>query len=211
VLLPFLANPLVANAQSSGAQFSSSSPLFNTEAVMAANRQQTQKMVTTSNFRSPPEYFYRLDTVDSLLEDSSQSDRFSDYKLFSYLRSVQDFVDLSYFDDFDEDGAAEKMFVYQVGRALSDAAKRSIFSDVYNSVEEGFSEVKRRTTVHVVESSSGSYGLEQGESESEPFMKFRLHLSARNGLEPRIHLPNGWILRFNPLDEETRFEYSMSF
>lgn len=156
---------------------------------------------------------FRDETVETMIwSDKREANMFSDYKAMSAIMQFRE-TEGQRGENFDEDwteSIAERMFWIKSAKALEQGIENSTLKETYRALAEGVRKFGDFTTVEVVSRSDG-LGVKQGSKNSERLIQFKLNVSARNGLEPRLKLNDFFSVRYDPLHQDTILEYERNF
>lgn len=205
----------------SAQQLSSKSSLINQQAASRVEQlfsgrrrsEQTQRVVSRYSGRSEDlVHKLNLDSVDSILmKNRRETDLFSTYRGMAYLSYVRDVVNVEELLEFDSSAAAQKVLLYEGLRLSNEHIFKPLIGHWYDEIVAKLRLVRDYTTVGVVQDDSGDIGVKRGLSEDEPLVEFRMHASARYGLEPRLRFDENLMLRYRPLEQETMLEFTVDF
>ncbi len=151
-----------------------------------------------------------LETAQDLIDDPIGGDMFSRYRpplsllYFSNVTNIDDYF------EWENRSAAERMFAYQSFSALSKVVSESALKPLYERALHGFKWFRNYTSVKFNRSESGNLDLAEPTYE-EPIMELKLHISANNGVEPRLEIGDNLMVRHNIFDQETLFEFRTNF
>ena len=155
---------------------------------------------------------FQVDTAESvLLNNKRSSDFFANYKAAAYLTYVRGVVDVGEILAYEEEDAAKHVVILESLRFTNDHVVQPLMGDFYNTVIEQLRSIRDKTTLSVVKSGSGDIDLSHGSSPTKALLQFRIHASARNGIEPRFTFGDSLKLRLQPLEKKMLFELSFTF
>lgn len=176
------------------------------------NREVRSKILAGTHNDSRLVHDLKLDTVEDIVWSSrKQEEFFIEYRGLSYFVDVRDVVDLGEINELGTSSFAEKLFFFQTAKTLARFVVESPLEPLYRRVAKEFKRIKNYTTVRVVQGGKGDLGVRHGSVEGERLLEFKLHASARNGVEPRLRMGDHLLLRYNPLREDTLLEYRHNF
>ena len=209
---------VVPNAHAQSAPRSS---IFNSralhKAVTSKHSKNSQKRSFTQNsassFSSTGEAF-QLDTVDDILLSSDRRHRLlSEYRGLMYLRYLDDGLGNRVTDYWDYDGLAEQMFIVQGTVVLSDWIKGSPLEEFGKYVVNQLKTLRDKTTVKVSQEPDGDLRVSKiGKHKNQKdLLVFKLHASAKNGVEPRITFADAFVLRYDMFEQATLLEFKTDF
>lgn len=156
----------------------------------------------------------RLETVKDVLQSRARRERFESIVRSSmYFRYLSDAVDLrdEYDYLFEEENIAEKLVIYETARMFGKKLQGTPIFEYYKGILNQLKKLKDRTTVTIGKTSSGSYDIDSGKDSDEAFLKFKMHVSAARGIEPRLHFSEKLVLRHDLFRQETLLEYRHNF
>ena len=155
---------------------------------------------------------FQVDTAESvLLNNKRSSDFFANYKAAAYLTYVRGVVDVGEILAYEEEDAANHVVILESLRFANDHVVQPAMGEFYDSVIEQLRYIRDKTTLSVVKSGTGDLDVSQGSSSTKALLQFRIHASARNGIEPRFTFGDSLKLRLQPLEKKMLFELSFTF
>lgn len=154
----------------------------------------------------------KLDSVDGLLSRQGRdSAEYVSYRGVAYLSYSQDVVDLTEFRETEQTAAAEKTFVFETLKLTDRYIFRPAFRGLYEQAVVHLRKLRDYTTFGLVNDSGGKFGVQRGTSEDERLLEFKIHASARYGIEPRLIFRDDLMLRYQVLDSELWLEFRRDF
>jgi len=136
-----------------------------------------------------------------------------DYRVFMQLdsgRSTMNRDDL--YDQSELSSFAQSLFTYQSAKTAADAVLRSDLEPVYRKMVKRVRWVADFATLQLVQGSSGDLGVSHGAvPRGEKLIEFRLQLTTRSGLEPRIRVGRNLVMRYDALHGDALLEYQRDF
>ena len=172
----------------------------------------------------------RLDTVEDILWESKKDPaHFRNFRGLRYLSYVGDAVDLEVeeIDELEQTSFAKKLLLFQTARSIAHHITGTPLERFYRRVVRMAKSARDYTTFRLVENESGDIGVSQGdeaaavkESDFKPLLEprepkklieFKLHASAKNGVEPRIKFSEDVVLRLDPLGKDALLEFKQDF
>ena len=175
--------------------------------------ERTKRVVSRYSRRQPSlVHSLQLDSVEGLLvKNRSTSQSFSSFRRVAYLSYVQDVIDVEELFEIDNSTAAQKLLLFEGLRFSNEHIFKPLAGHLYDEVVQRLRTLRDYTTVGVVKNDSGSLGVQRGLSREERLLEFKVHASARYGLEPRLRFDENLVLRHRPLAQETLLEFSFDF
>lgn len=155
----------------------------------------------------------RLDSAEEILgNEGSQNRFFAHYKGLIYLKYFNDDLEeLAEFDDLDSPSLAKTMLMYQGARALTEWIKTTPLADSFRRTLRELKSYREYTTLNVRQGHSGELDLNNGDLDSPPIVKFRIGMSTRNGIYPRLYFFDLFHLQHDILHNTTSIEYTIDF
>ena len=172
------------------------------------------RKVTTGSKRLKASELY-LDSADEIIMDSDERSNnfFENYKGLVYLKYFHEDI----YEDFDDSydylestGFAKNMLLYHGATKVSDYLEKSPLAESYKRFLKKIKSYKEMTTVNVSQSRTGSLDLSQGEKD-EPILKFKLGVSTKRGVEPRLKVLDTITLRYDMFKDRALCEYHLDF
>lgn len=201
--------PLTAEAQNLGAR------LFDRSAAAKADEirisREDRRYVSSSRSGADVIDDLQPDTAETILLENSRDEFFGDYKGLSYINYLQSAVNGSEFDEIEDSSYAEKAFFYQTAKLVGENIKNSPMDTYYRKVLSQLKFWKRKTTVQFVQGDTGELDVNKGELEEDSLLEFKLHATARNGIEPRVSIGKRITLRVDPFSQGALLEYGYDF
>ncbi len=184
--------------------------LFSGSAVEKAN--ETSNGSAHQQFRkNAPRSFGRLDESATQLDTVPDVLATSNYRGAFYLAYVQNAIGVDFFDERESEALAERALFIQAAESVSKVVIGTTLEPLYREAVESIRWFRHYTSVSVVQGSTGKVGVKSGENDAAPLVEFKLHVSANNGIEPRIKFGKDVVLRHDILRDETLVEFSRSF
>jgi hypothetical protein len=153
-----------------------------------------------------------LDTVTEILNDHrSGADFFSDYRTPFYLSYVSEVVPLGDLDDWEEREAAQKLFIYQAASSASKLLMNSGLQPLYRQALDAVRWFRDYTSLKVQREDNGVLRVANGSNHEKPLLELKLHVSANNGVEPRLEIGDNFTLRYDIIHDETLVEFRRDF
>ena len=153
-----------------------------------------------------------LDTVESVLARSRyESEWFNSYRGIAYLSYVKDVVNISEIMELQHSHEAEKLVLQQSLRLSNDYFFKPFLGYYYDRLVRDLKRVRDYTTVGVVKDPTGEIDLESGVAEDKRIVEFKIHASARYGIEPRLTFDEVLALRYQPFGNQLLLEYRYRF
>ena len=126
-------------------------------------------------------------------------------------QAMRDYLDLREPDEFESEMLAQRVFLFQTAKSVSDYIRQSPLEETYRTVARGFRTVGRYLSLNVTRQVGGGIQVGQGEHEGSRLMEFKLHASARNGVEPRLRVSDQLVLRYDLFNQGTILEFCYDF
>ncbi|MCB0324846.1 MAG: hypothetical protein KDD69_14785 [Bdellovibrionales bacterium] len=197
------------------------------ERLLSKTVRQRSRIASVESSVSLAESF-RLDTVDGIiLESKHESEFFEDYRGWQYLRYLTDVVDFDEVDELEQSSFAQKLLLYHSARTLVEHIEQTPLERHYRRLVSMAKELRDKTTFTLIEDGKGSLDVEHGESDEEitstaaddpettasgrRLVEFKLHASAKNGIEPRVRFSENLTLRLDPLNRDALLEFRRDF
>lgn len=154
----------------------------------------------------------KIDRVDDIiLSDKGQRSLLADYRSISYLRYIQDFVELRALDEWEQGTVAQRVLIYQSLRTISDYLIASPLEQVYRHVLRHLQVIKRYTTVQVSRECDGGVDVHHGQKNASRLLEFKIHASARYGVQPRLSIFDDLTFRYDVLEDDLMLEFRYDF
>ncbi len=182
-----------------------------------SSNQRIRRGSTANDREGDIDYFHTdsdgsLESVDDVISSSDQRLKFMSYyrglAYFKYLDAVTDFDPL---EELESKSTTQQLILFQAADSISDYIIKSPLEDLYRAALSKLKTFHDYTTVRVAQSQKMQVDVGRNNSDDNLIMKFRLHASMRDGVEPRLHFGDNVQLRYDPLEQETILEYSTGF
>ena len=191
--------------------------LFNGSALAKAEQHRHRGFTnrTVPNFAGEGggiEQAAELDTVSDILEEHrGGADFFADYRAPFYLTYVYNVVPLGDLEDWDSRNIAEKVLIFQAAHSLSKVLMESALQPLYCQALDAVKWFGDYTSVKVRQEGRGRFQVESGAETGKPLFELKLHVSANNGVEPRLQIGEHFLLRYDLIHDETLVEFRRAF
>ncbi len=154
----------------------------------------------------------QLDSVDSLIQrNRSHSEMFSSFKDIAYLSYARDVIDLEELLEIENSTGAQKVLLFESLRMSNEYIFKPLIGPRYDAIVRKLRALRDYTTVGVVKENSGSLGVQRGLGDDERLVEFKIHTSARYGLEPRVRFDDNLVFRYRPIQQEALLEFRIDF
>ena len=151
-----------------------------------------------------------LDTVKDILGERHGNDFFVQYRGPFYMAYVYDIVPLPYADDEDSEAMAQRALLYQAATSFSKVIIGSALEPLYRRAVEGVKWFRSYTSLKVRQEGDGGLAVSD-RSKEKPLFELKLHVSANNGVEPRVQFGDNCTLRYDVINQDTVLEYKKDF
>lgn len=214
----FLVLLLAGTAQADGPRHHAA--LFSRAAMNRANRVYSSdgRRVLSRSFENGGADFFETDVtstadaVHEIFQDrQSGAEFFSQYRSPMYLNYLSDVVHVPELEEWREKAAAERIFVYQSVTSISQVLMKSALEPFFRDTLKKIQTFKRFTSVKFQRGDSGGLGVSQKIGKEKPLFELKLHVSANNGIEPRLEVGDHFLLRYDVVHDDTIAEFRTSF
>ncbi len=153
----------------------------------------------------------RVETVDGLLQRNMQDNyEYTSYRDLALQSYTDDRVNVNAYE-YEQGQAAEKVFLFETLRVSNQFVFKPALGQMYDSIVEELKTLRNYTTFGVIKQENGGLRVQQGISEDQRVVEFKIHASARYGLEPRLKFSDRLMLRYQVLDSTALLEYRYDF
>ncbi len=216
VLVFFFINLAVVKAQDS-----TTTPLFSNNAVAKANqkfKENRKRKVSNLSFKENSSSdriseAFTLDSVSDIVQDNfGETNFFTQYNTPFYLHYVNDFVHSNEIDEFINSSAAEKLFLYQTMSTAVNLLKTSALEPLYRQCVNNLQTLRNYTSVKFDQDGKGNLGVvSPGKTHEDPLFELKLHVSANNGIEPRLEVGKHLLFRYDVFNQNSLMEFRCNF
>jgi len=163
-----------------------------------------------SNYQLPS---LKAFTAQDILKQNRTYERFGSF--YKGLVRMEDYLDLNLLKQVEDDQRlAQSVFMYQGGKELAQLALDAPIGEYLKKSLRKLIWIRDLTSLSVTKNNEGKLSLDSrysSRSGEETLAWFKIHLSPKRGLEPRVRILNKLTLSYDFLESATLIEYEADF
>jgi len=168
------------------------------------------RSVSSSSYQLPSMSAF---TAEEILKENRTYERFGSF--YKGLVRMEDYLDLNLLKQVEDDQRlAQSVFMYQSGKELAQIALDAPIGEYLKKSLRKLIWIRDLTSLSVTKNSEGKLHLDSRYSSrngEETLAWFKIHLSPKRGLEPRVRILNKLTLSYDFLESATLIEYEADF
>lgn len=154
----------------------------------------------------------QLDSADDFLMNEDRRSRlFNYYRGLIYLKYFNEWTGIGNYDELESEQLAQSLFIYHGAKTLVDYFEFSPLGLLYEDFLKEVRFYRNMSTVSVERSSQGGFNVDHASEKGDELLKFRVGISTKRGIEPRINIGELLVLRHDLLSEQTLLELRLDF
>jgi len=151
-------------------------------------------------------------SAQEILKENQTYERFGSF--YKGLVRMEDYLDLNLLKQVESDQRlAQSVFIYQSGKELMHLALEAPVGEYIKKSLHKFIWIKDLTTLAVHKDSEGKLSInsKKNSGSEEALAWFKLHVSPKRGLEPRLRIMNKLTLSYDFLESAALIEFEADF
>ncbi len=133
------------------------------------------------------------------------------YRNLQNLRFASDNPAAVKFEELDSESLGQHMGLFFSTKSFIDLIRHSNLGTIYRDVSSRIKQAGNYAAVSAGRNTAGEVELNHGESKRGRLFDFRLGVSTRNGIEPRLKLPQDLSVKYDINSGTTLLEYEINF